>query len=363
MGKKRKASGQAEAPKPFNDDEKIKLRVQTFEDVADSDDEFHLNRDRVLLDEAPATKRQRKWREQEEFLEPSDEEVLAYSDEEEDSDEAAIDTDVEADGGDGAVQAQSDSERSPGPDEEDDEAWGTTKKDYYNADAIETEQDALDEEAEALRLQRKQLQSMTDADYGFDEADWQENGKLDGADEDAESKGHAVVTERLPQLQVTEDMGPAERLKLLKSRYPEFEPLGKEFLHMQEEHERLQSKALAFMKLAEPDANGAKNKTASQLTKYRACAAYLASLTMYFVLLTSTADDVATNGVAMSATQLRSHPIMDSLNQCHELWLRVKDRPDDELPEKKNQAPVQDVADTLIADRTNDDASHGAASK
>lgn len=62
MGKKRKAGGQPfgyDEPrrKPENDS---KLRINTYEDVADSEDEFHINRDKILLDEGVAQKRQRR---------------------------------------------------------------------------------------------------------------------------------------------------------------------------------------------------------------------------------------------------------------------------------------------------------------
>lgn len=62
MGKKRKASGGEKKPRERKDDSK--LTITTFEDVADEQDEFHLNRDKVLLDEGPAAKRLRKWKEQ-----------------------------------------------------------------------------------------------------------------------------------------------------------------------------------------------------------------------------------------------------------------------------------------------------------
>lgn len=62
MGKKRKAGG-----RPFGNDEPrtereedSKLRINTYEDVADSEDEFHINRDTILLEDDPAAKRQRK---------------------------------------------------------------------------------------------------------------------------------------------------------------------------------------------------------------------------------------------------------------------------------------------------------------
>lgn len=62
MGKKRKAGGRyGEQKAPQEDDSK--LAITTYEDVADSEDEFHINRDKILLDEGPAAKKLRKWRE------------------------------------------------------------------------------------------------------------------------------------------------------------------------------------------------------------------------------------------------------------------------------------------------------------
>lgn len=66
MAKKRKASAAAAAPQaaPDASDKRIRMRVDTYEDVAGSDDEFHMNRDKVLLDDGPDAKRRRKWQEQ-----------------------------------------------------------------------------------------------------------------------------------------------------------------------------------------------------------------------------------------------------------------------------------------------------------
>lgn len=36
-----------------------KLSINTYEDVPDSEDEFHINQDKILLDEGPAAKRLR----------------------------------------------------------------------------------------------------------------------------------------------------------------------------------------------------------------------------------------------------------------------------------------------------------------
>ena len=62
MGRKRKAGGRPYGrDEPRNlDDAESKLKINTYEDVADSEDEFHINRDKILLEEGPAQKRQRK---------------------------------------------------------------------------------------------------------------------------------------------------------------------------------------------------------------------------------------------------------------------------------------------------------------
>ena len=71
MAKKRKANGRPfghDRPNELNDADS-KLRINTYEDVADSEDEFHINRDKILLDESPAQKRQRKIQEEGKALE------------------------------------------------------------------------------------------------------------------------------------------------------------------------------------------------------------------------------------------------------------------------------------------------------
>lgn len=309
--------------------ESSRKRIRTYEDVADSDDEFHLNKDKLLLDEEPETKRRRKVREDEEFIEPEEEEVLGHSEPEEEEDE-------EDEEGGYAGESSEDDDGLVGDDGEDrDEeeglAWGTSKEDLYGADAIETEEQALEEEAEALRLQRKQLQGLSAADYGFDEEEWRDQGK--GVEGEQERKPQGIVTEVLPQLQISEDMGPAERLKLLKSRYPEFEPLSRELLAVSEVQERLQEEVKEMGEAAMPNL----------IAKYRAVSAYLGALTMYFVLLTSTAKDGSIKSAAMSATKLRDHPVMDSLVKCRELWQTAQELPEDELSESETPepAPVQ----------------------
>ncbi|KAK5120910.1 hypothetical protein LTR85_005694 [Meristemomyces frigidus] len=330
MAKRKRSARPADEPKgPNLDVGESRKRIRNYEDVADSDDEFHLQRDEVLLGEAPDIKRQRKVQEQEEFLQASDEEVLDYSEPEDDEDEGADHGDEAAQYEQDGVASDSESEED-GEDEGEEIAWGTTKADLYGADAIETEEQALEEEAEALRLQKKQLQAMSAADYGFEESGEQDAANEAAGDEDE----NAVVTETLPQLQITDEMSPAERLKLLKSRYPEFEPLSKELLHMRDVH-------AALLEEAGPARSLTGNVQAPNTrTKLRAASAYLGALTMYFSLLTSPAWSGQGGVAALSATQLRDHPVMDSLMQCRDLWQRANRLPAD-VPAKPDEAVTE----------------------
>jgi len=67
---KRKAGGQpyGQSKSKVQEKQNTKLNISTYEDVADSEDEFHINRDKILLDEGPEAKRRRKWGEQGETL-------------------------------------------------------------------------------------------------------------------------------------------------------------------------------------------------------------------------------------------------------------------------------------------------------
>ncbi|EDU40173.1 Sas10/Utp3 family protein [Pyrenophora tritici-repentis Pt-1C-BFP] len=309
MAKKRKAGGGASGAPKAPKEEDSRMAINTWEDVADSEDDFHMNRDKILLDEGPAAKRMRKYREEDQFLEASDEEIL----------DIGSDDESEADFDD-------DEDEKPKPVEEEDVdlgGWGASKKDYYDADAIETEQDALDEEAEARRIQKKQLQGMTEADFGFDEDEWL------GQDEEKDVQGGAVVTEVLPQLHITESMSEEEKMKIMRARYPEFEHISKEYLRLQPLHDELAATANAAEKLLKAQAakSGRTIPTPMAVTKYRACAAYLAAMAMYFAVLGSTANEHDSSVIALDPVELHEHPVMESLLQCQKMWSRVESLP------------------------------------
>ncbi|CAG7915889.1 unnamed protein product [Penicillium olsonii] len=308
MGSKKRKAGrpaqQKSAPEPSKFD--IEERFD------DSEDEFQTGRDQVLLDERPETKRRRRVAEEEELIQPSDEEILGYESVDEDDD---LEDEEEYDDADDMDQT-----KKADDSEEEDEgiaAWGSSKKDLYNADQIDTEADALEEEQEAKRLQMKQLEAMNEADYGFDESEWADAGK-DAEDEDA-----GVVTEVLPQVEITEDMSTDEKLKILKSRYPEFEPLSKDFVDLQSVYKELEEAASNAS--AEDDSADEPQPSSVPVIKFRALSAYLGAISMYFMLLSSPSPDATSEHVPMTPAELRQHAVMGSLVKFRKLWNTVKD--------------------------------------
>ena len=270
------------------------------------------------------------------LLELSDEEVVASSEDvSEDESEDAREIPEASNGqqnyyGPARGPQGSDSEAADAPeDDQDISGWGTSKKDYYNADTIETEANAREEEAEARRLQQKQLQGMTEADFGFDELEWLKAGRNEENEE--EDDGDRVVREVLPKVRITESMGSEERLRILRTRYPEFEPLAKEFLTLQAAYEDSKTTAAGVYAVPQqPDAKGGQPLATEPSTmpvsavKHGALSTYLAALSMYFALLTSGQADSDGMLSAMPSEELRDHTIMETLVQCRDLWEKMK---------------------------------------
>ncbi|KAH8879901.1 hypothetical protein GQ53DRAFT_755531 [Thozetella sp. PMI_491] len=300
MGKKRKVPRSSEPSGPRAVDPKdASLRIRSFEDVADSEDEYHMAQDRIDFDDEPRSKRARRKEREEEFLDVSDEEVLAEGDSDDEEQDAAPSKKPKAD-----AEQWEDEEEQEG--EGDEGFWGSSKKDYYNADQIETEADAFEEEQEARRIQVKKLAKMSEADFMFDEADWL------ATDAGKDTEKEDVVTEVLKEAEITDDMGPGERQKLLKARHPEFELLVDEFRELHP--------------LVEEYKKGAEGKPARSLAvvKYWVVGSYVAALASYFAILTSPARDTEGSSSTIDPADLRDHEIMSTLMDCREAWLRVK---------------------------------------
>lgn len=307
MGKKRKASGrnsQPSGPKELDPKDARLGPINTYEDVADSEDEYFLNQDTLMVDDEPDSKRRRQ---QDDDMELSDEEVLGYHD--------SDDSDAEPDHKKNPSKASSSSKKTArdesGDEEEEEEEedggwWGSSKQDYYNADKLETEADAEEEEAEARRLQKKKLSKMTEDDFVFDGDEW-----LAGDAKDDE--GGDTVTEVLKDVEITDDMGPKERYQLLTTRYPEFQYLAEEF-------ETLQP-VLAELKAAAKTAPG----RSLEAVKYWVLGCYVASLASYFAILAAPARDASKTAKSTDPGELREHDVMETLVSCRQAWERVQD--------------------------------------
>lgn len=207
--------------------------------------------------------------------------------------------------------------RSDVDSEEEDEleGWGTARKDYYGADEVDTEQAALDEETEAKRIQAKQLQAMTDADYGFDDEDWApENNRSQ-----TEQYRIEQVTEAIPEVILPEDATTDDIKAAMIQRYPEFSALSKEFLAWQPELQRLWS-LVVEQKVVD----------ATIISKYWALTAYVTSLAMYFAILTETASEDS-GALAKSPVELRDHDVMKAIVKSRSAWMKLKNVEEPEL--------------------------------
>lgn len=298
-----------------------------------------------------------------EFLELSDEEILAETtDDNEDDDASESGQELEDKGEIYQKKKKSDSRSVPfhdsdsearaGPGDEDDiGGWGSNKRDYYNADVIETEADAVEEEAEARRLQQKQLQGLTEEDFGFDEVEWLEANKLGAEDVGGLGQEKSNV-EILPTIEVTEALGPEERLNLMRTRYPEFEPLTKEFVELQEIHEDLKLAAETAMlvhhrlyaKISAAELESNEETIPIAVVKQRALSTYLAALCMYIALFTSGKADKSGKLSALSPAELRDHAIMETLVQSRDLWAKVKDIAIPEKDRLRNSILNEDIS-------------------
>lgn len=227
----------------------------------------------------------------------SEEEVMALT--MPDSEEEDSDNEIQA------YLPDSDDDKSVAQDQNDmEEGWGTTKSAYYGADEAENEDDAVAEEAEARRIQKKHMDMMSSADF-FDEDLWATS--LAPINPTAAAK----VIEILPKT-IDETISPEQRLKVLYTYHPEFQTLRKEFIGLQETHQMLALSAKAA------EAMGGNIKTSAVIRKWTVLSAYLGVLAMYFAILTG--EPVRESG----GIAIKEHPVMEGVFQCRQMWERVR---------------------------------------
>ncbi|KAK4166776.1 Sas10 C-terminal domain-containing protein [Cladorrhinum sp. PSN259] len=307
MAKRRKVSRNTEPSGPREVDAKdARLTIRTYEDVADEQDDYWANQDRINFDSDDDQPRSKRLKKEDDFLEVSDEEVFVQDESDEESEEETTKAPAKKKAGKKApLEAYSEDEGQAGEDEGDEGWWGASKKEYYNADTIETEADALEEEAEAKRLQAKKLSKMHEEDFAFDEDEWL-------APKDALGEDMETVTEVLKEVELREDMTPEERYKLLQARYPEFDYLVDEFRELQ-----------PLLASLQKEAEGKPAKSL-EVAKSWIIGCYVASLASYFAVLTSPTRDGDGSSLTLSPSELRDHEVMETLVECRNAWLKVQ---------------------------------------
>ncbi|AET41375.1 rRNA-processing protein SAS10 Ecym_8080 [Eremothecium cymbalariae DBVPG len=293
-------------------------------------DEFAAKREKVLFDKAGLTGKQSGidtnsadfgFDEEEEIMDISDE----YSDDSEelDADEAykkvfgrrlEQDEDAEA------------AEQDDILDNED--AWGSTRSVYYGADDIEDEEDAKEIEKEALRQQKKHLEELNMDDYLGDDAehDWVKEAKefdMDQFEETNKQKSSNVAVSDVLNMDVE------AKENFLRTSFPEFFPLSKEF--------EIQLEKLQLLKSEKPTEVGN--------IKIMALSSYLGAISVYFAIFF---HELKNNE---SFSTMKDHPVMESILTTKEVWRQAHTLPEERfIIEDEHQESDNEVLDKELVE-------------
>ncbi|KAK7679530.1 hypothetical protein QCA50_017431 [Cerrena zonata] len=280
-----------------------KNRRSDAEDAVDLDevDAFNANREKILLDEAG------------DYLsknasddEPSDEEVLALNDGE---DQAGYDDQNEDMDSDEFDVAQDDEEV-----EEEGLGWGS-KENYYGGDDASDDDEEMAKEA--VEQQKKHLQDLEMEDF-LDEdmmEDWKKTA--DKYDDSKTSQNQLVINEETSKSLGSLDKD--DKLKLLKSSFPEFVPLLKEYSQLNET-------LVSYNKLSK------KNQLIN--TKITALSCYLGTISSYFALF---AEHLKTGERFLS---MKEEPVMESILSLREVWRQAKELPEEEVETMEEEQEI-----------------------
>ncbi|CDK25027.1 unnamed protein product [Kuraishia capsulata CBS 1993] len=208
---------------------------------------------------------------------------------------------------------KSESEAENGDDED---KWGS-RNDYYGADDIEEEEDAKLLEEEAIRLQKKHLAELNIDDF-MDE-DYDEGWEKKAVDEGEEVSEPVSVTN-------VNDLDTKERLELLKTAYPEFLPLTREFSSLKPVWEQLKSSQ--------------RNEVGN--VKFTALSTYLGTIGTYLATFMYNLE----SGEQFS---MKDEPVMEGILHSREIWRQASELPDIEVV-KKTDIPSDYSSESGISD-------------
>ncbi|KNC97083.1 rRNA-processing protein SAS10 [Spizellomyces punctatus DAOM BR117] len=340
----------------------------------DSEDEFHDQREKITLDES--LWRGRRGEEDEE----GDEEVFGLDvgdsdeedeEEEEDEDEQLLKK-VRQSLRKGAEDSESEGEEDEegvknrrtrgGDDEFDDRAWGKSRKMYYDADEASDQEDAKEEEQEALRLQKLRASQIREQDFIDDFADSFLNRLSSGAgesstavhldkDEQDDDLDHLAISTSLPlhllpstqtKVEVVSrdesKLSVEELERIAESSIPDVVQLLGEFTVRWEELRDVIGPALKWHCRPENAIRtGHKGERARQYLelKYRILVTYLTNISFYLSLRANPPP----------GSNIKAHPVVESLVQMQEflsvLETKVEGRVSDDDSEGSDEEGVR----------------------
>ncbi|CEP15399.1 hypothetical protein [Parasitella parasitica] len=267
-------------------DEKINA-IKTWNDIEhDSEDEFHDDRNKVLLNDN-----------QESEQDISDREI--YGLEGLDSEDEISDDDI--------VGQQDDEDM-------DDKTWGTSKKAYYDADEGDDIDEMREEEEEALRIQKEQLANMDEADF-VDEA---LTGWGLGNDEDAAADKKLVedVSKELEDISFDamkvekrrKNLPITEKIKIIQNESPELIDLLDEFKDKADIVNSLQPVVEKILSKKKENDGAAP----FLLFKFQTLMNYMTNISFYFALKASDTNDI------------RDHPVIQALFKLRQTWEKIE---------------------------------------
>lgn len=315
-------------------------------------DEFHKNKAKITFDNSTLSKNYKNTRQR---YDVNSDEELAYSDE----DVMNINEDDSEDESEQQDDAQDDSEddeQNPldgatvykklfgkklrsvedveDMDEDDENNWGSSKSNYYGADDVsDNEDDAKAMEEEAKKQQKSHMESLNMMDF-MDLDDETEQKEWSNAAKEYDNKAFemdsGIVQIEKQSTDSIASFSEKEKLDFLKSRFPEFTPLYKEYKSINEKLENVKSILL------ETDADSNQELFTVMNMKKSAYLSNLASMNLYFFVLLKNLQDPDNEDFK----NMKYHPVMEKILLTKEIVRQA-----DSLPETYESNTVDDVDD------------------
>lgn len=315
-------------------------------------DEFHKNKAKITFDNSTLSKNYKNTRQR---YDVNSDEDLAYSDE----DVMNINEDDSEDESEQQDDAQDDSEddeQNPldgatvykklfgkklrsvedvgDMDEDDENNWGSSKSNYYGADDVsDNEDDAKAMEEEAKKQQISHMESLNMMDF-MDLDDETEQKEWSNAAKEYDNKAFemdsGIVQIEKQSTDSIASFSEKEKLDFLKSRFPEFTPLYKEYKSINEKLENVKSILL------ETDADSNQELFTVMNMKKSAYLSNLASMNLYFFVLLKNLQDPDNEDFK----NMKYHPVMEKILLTKEIVRQA-----DSLPETYESNTVDDVDD------------------